>query len=161
VDFSLGHGDALENGNGFFLHPRREFAFADKFFDVGKVAAIFVGMGVVRGAWCVIVRMSVVVMMMFVTVFMRAVVAIVTVFVVLVVFVREVHVELDAGDALPLLLADVQMEAVEFELLDLAREFVRVHAEVEQRADEHIAADAAEDVEVKSFHFQIFIREFR
>ena len=33
---------------------------------------------------------------------------------------------------------------------------VRINAEIQERADEHIAADAAEDVEVKHFHkFQI------
>jgi hypothetical protein len=31
-------------------------------------------------------------------------------------------------------------------------ELVRVNAKVQQRADKHIAADAAENVEVKGFH---------
>jgi len=32
------------------------------------------------------------------------------------------------------------------------RKRVRVHAEVQQRAHKHIATDAAENIEVKSFH---------
>ena len=74
----------------------------------------------------------------------------------MVVFMRKMHVELDAGNALAFVLADVQVEAVELELLQFARELVRVHAEVKQRADEHVTADAAEDVEIKSFHLGSF-----
>ena len=82
-----------------------------------------------------------------------AVIVFVTVMVVVViVVVREVDIELHAGDAGFLLARNVEVIAVELEFLQLAFQLARVHAEVEQRADEHVAADAAEDVEVKSFH---------
>ena len=41
---------------------------------------------------------------------------------------------------------------VQAKLREFALELFEVHAEVEQRADEHVAADAAEDVEVEGLH---------
>ena len=63
------------------------------------------------------------------------------------------HVELHAGDAGFLLAREVQVIAVELELLQLALQPMRVHAQINQRADEHVAADPAENVEIKRFHF--------
>ena len=131
---------------------------------VVTVFAMLVTMFVVRGVWCVRVFVLFMLMVATMTMFVRVMMAVLIVFViatftvlmVVVVFMREMHIELDAGDALAFVLADVQMEAVEFEFLQLAREFVGVHAEVEQRADEHVAADAAEDVEIESFHLGSF-----
>src|SRR5262245_38481228 len=40
-----------------------------------------------------------------------------------------------------------------FQLLQFMLEVVRVHAQINHRADKHVAADTAEDVEIKSFHF--------
>jgi hypothetical protein len=82
--------------------------------------------------------------------FFMCVIATVLVFVF--VFRREVDIELDAGDTLSFLLTDVQMKTGELELFLFARELVRVHAKVQERANKHVTADAAEDVEVKSFH---------
>jgi hypothetical protein len=42
--------------------------------------------------------------------------------------------------------------AVEVELFQFVLELVRINAEIEHRADKHISADAAEDVEVEGFH---------
>jgi len=83
------------------------------------------------------------------------VIATFAVMMIMVVVMREVDIELDPRDALPFILADVQMKAIELKFLQLVRQFVRVHTEIKHRADEHIAADAAEDIEIKSFHFQI------
>ena len=64
----------------------------------------------------------------------------------------DVDIKLHAGDGGFLLARNVEMVAVEFELLQFAFKLVRVHAEVEQRGDEHVAGNAAEKVEVKQFH---------
>ena len=128
---------------------------------VVTVFVVLVTMLVMLGVGCVrvFVRVFVMVVVAPMTVFVRVMMAVLVVFVIatmpvlMVVVVREMHIELDARDALAFILAEVQMEAVELELLQLAGEFVGVHAEVKQRADEHVTADAAEDVKIKSFHF--------
>ena len=66
--------------------------------------------------------------------------------------VGQMDIKLHAGDAGFLLARDVEMIAVEFQLLQLALQLARIRAEVNQRADEHVAADAAENVEIKRFH---------
>ena len=102
---------------------------------------VFVGVAVLV---VLMMRMVVFIMLMFAAVFMM-------------VFMDrcKVDIKLDAGDALAFLLADVEVENVELKFLQLARELVWVNAEVEQCADEHVAADAAKDVEVKRFHFSV------
>ena len=45
-----------------------------------------------------------------------------------VVVIREMHIELDARDALAFVLADVQMKTIELKFLEFASEFVRIHA---------------------------------
>ncbi len=62
------------------------------------------------------------------------------------------HVELHAFDAGFLLARKVQVIAVQLEFLQLALQPMRAHTQINQRADKHIAADATEDVEVKSLH---------
>ena len=47
VDFALGLCNALKHGDGFFLHPRRQFAAPDEFFDFLKRPVLVVMMGVV------------------------------------------------------------------------------------------------------------------
>ena len=42
---------------------------------------------------------------------------------------------------------------VQTEFFQFAFQRLEVHAEIEQGAEEHIAADAAEQVEVEGFHF--------
>jgi hypothetical protein len=67
--------------------------------------------------------------------------------------VGQMNIKLHAGDAGFLFARDVKMIAAEFQLLQLALKPARIRAEVNQRADEHVAADAAENIEVKRFHF--------
>ena len=78
-------------------------------------------------------------------------------FVVMFVVVRQMHVELHAGDGRFFAARNVQVIAVELELLQFALKFFGVHAEVEQRGDEHVAGDAAENVEVKRLHGKIIL----
>src|SRR5262249_3956661 len=60
-----------------------------------------------------------------------------------------------AGDRGTLLPRDVEVIAVEFELFQFAFQFARVHAEVEQRGDEHVAGNAADEVEVERLHAKV------
>ena len=67
--------------------------------------------------------------------------------------VGQMDIKLHALDAGFLLARDVEVVAAEFQLLQLTFQLVRIRAEVNQRADEHVAADAAEYIEIKRFHF--------
>jgi hypothetical protein len=64
----------------------------------------------------------------------------------------EMHVEFRPRDARPLPARHVEVIAIQTELRQLAFELFDVKAQVQHRADEHVTADAAEDIEVKSFH---------
>jgi len=66
----------------------------------------------------------------------------------------EMDIKLHAGDAGFLFMGDVEVAAVELQFLQLALQLDRIRAEVNQRADKHVAADAAENVEIKRFHFK-------
>jgi hypothetical protein len=62
-------------------------------------------------------------------------------------------IELHTSDAGFLPARDVKMITVEFQLLQFTFQLAIIRAEVNQRADEHVAADAAEQIKVKRFHF--------
>lgn len=64
----------------------------------------------------------------------------------------SMDVEFHTFDAALVLSFRVQMEVMEVQLGEFALELLEGDAEVKQRADEHIAADATEDIQVKSFH---------
>ena len=69
------------------------------------------------------------------------------------------HVEFHAADTHLLSPRHVQMPVFELELTQLPLQGTRVNAKINQRADEHVATDAAEDVEVEGFHYhQLFSR---
>jgi len=72
---------------------------------------------------------------------------------VLIMFIRQMHIELGPGNRPTFLPRNVQMVFVQPQLLQLVFERMRVHAEIKHRADEHVAADAAENIEVKRFHY--------
>ena len=65
---------------------------------------------------------------------------------------RQMNVELDAFDAGFLPACNVEVIAVQLQLLQVVLQPVGIHAQIQERADEHIAADAAEKVQVESFH---------
>jgi hypothetical protein len=73
--------------------------------------------------------------------------------VVVIVTMRTVHIEFHAFDVGFGGAADVQMPVlIERQFTQLGFQFPRVHAEVDHGAEKHVAADAAEDVEVESGH---------
>ena len=92
----------------------------------------------------------------FVTMVMMVVVAmlmVVVMWVVMVMIVRQVNIEFHPVDGRLLLARNMQVIAVELELFQLAFQAARIHAQVQQRGDEHVARNAADKVEVKNFHF--------
>ena len=88
-----------------------------------------------------LVRMGVTVMMMRVLMFMPVVV-----------IMSEMDIEFCAFDIQPLLAADVQVITLEFEFGQLALELRKIDPEIEQSADEHVAANPAENVQVDRVH---------
>jgi hypothetical protein len=67
---------------------------------------------------------------------------------VMVMILREVNVEFHSGDGGFLLMRNMQMVAAKLEFFQFAFESVGVHAQIQQRADEHVACDAADEVEI-------------
>ena len=55
----------------------------------------------------------------------------------------QVNIELGPGDQPALRPAGMKVVAVQTQLLHLVFEFMKIHAQIQHRADEHIAADAA------------------
>jgi hypothetical protein len=95
---------------------------------------------------CVVMIMLVIVMGMFVLVVMTVIVLVV---------IGEMNVEFYAGNSGFFLAGDVEVITIDAQFLQFVFELMRVHAEVQQRAEKHIAADAAEDIKVESFHLSI------
>jgi len=62
----------------------------------------------------------------------------------------DIDVELGRRDPAPIDPLDAERESFDAQLLELGLEQFKVEAKVEHRADEHIAADAGETVEVES-----------
>ena len=104
-------------------------------------------------------------MLVSVTVFMQMIVFVVVVvsmlilrFILMVVVMvmsmvmREVNIKLHTLNGRFLLARNVEVIAVQLELSQLTFEPVGLHAQIEQRGDEHVASDAADEVEVKDFH---------
>ena len=65
---------------------------------------------------------------------------------------REVDVKLCAGDAALGGAGDVEVIAAQPEFGQPGFQLLRIEAEVKQSAEEHVAADAADQVEVKRLH---------
>ena len=68
------------------------------------------------------------------------------------VVVREVDIKLHTRDGGFFTAQYVQMVAVQLELLQLALQLGCVHAQVKQRANEHVTGDAAKYIEIECFH---------
>jgi len=69
------------------------------------------------------------------------------------ILVVPVHIEFYATDARLLASRDMDVPAVELEFFQFVFERMSTQAQVDHRAEKHVAADAAEDVEVKRFHW--------
>jgi hypothetical protein len=101
-------------------------------------------------AMVVVVFMPMLVLMltlvsMFLFVFMRMVV-------IVVMFRFEVNVEFRSGNAGALLARDMEVILIERQFLQFALELMEINPQIQESSDEHVAADAAENVEVNRFH---------
>ena len=99
----------------------------------------------------VLMRRSFIVVMMFMPVLVSMFMFVMFGFIVVMIFL-EVDIELGTRDMCALLFRNVQVITVQAKFLQLVFEAVKVHAQVQQRAEKHVAADAAENVEVKRLH---------
>ena len=66
-----------------------------------------------------------------------------------------VNVELHALDVLPLRAVVVHVKVSEVELAEFPLERARPHAEVNESADHHVAANSGNAVQVESFHCKV------
>jgi len=64
----------------------------------------------------------------------------------------EVNLEFGPTDVRPLLAGNMQMIILKAKRRQRLLQAVEVHAQVKQRADEHVATDPAEEVEIERFH---------
>ena len=71
---------------------------------------------------------------------------------VMLVLMREMHIELHPFDVGLVPARDVQMIAFELELFQLPLQFLGINTQIQERADEHIAADAAENIQIQGLH---------
>ena len=153
MDFPLGHRDALEDREGVLFHERREIAPPDERANFRVAAAVRVFVGMVMLLLMALVRVFVLVMFVTVGMRVRAVFRVPrSAFRVFLVRFSLVDAELHALDALPLLALEVHVEVAEVELRQLPFERGGLHAEVAQRTDSHVAADAGDAVEEENFH---------
>jgi hypothetical protein len=68
------------------------------------------------------------------------------------VMVFEVDVEFDTRDAGLLAASDLEMVAADSQFFQFGVQLRRIYSQINERADKHVPADPAEDIEVKRFH---------
>jgi hypothetical protein len=161
VDFPFGDSDALENCDCFFFDPAGERTAQEDLLYFGKRAAmgVLVRMFVVVFVW-IVVSMRVFVfmlvrVMMFVLMmpFVPMLVRMLMFLTMLMLVIRfEVHIKFRSFDPAAGLPRDMQVEFVQAQFIQLPAQVIEGHSEIEERAEEHIAADAAKDIQVKGFH---------
>ena len=116
-----------------------------------------VGMSVVMimtvaGFMMVVMVVAVAVTMVMIIIVIVCMVMPVRVLVGMAVVVREVDIELHTRDGGFFAAQHVQVVPVQLKLLQLALELGCVHAQVNERADEHVAGNAAKNIEIECFH---------
>ena len=72
--------------------------------------------------------------------------------VVVIMLVSQMNIEFHPGNSRFFLARNVEVIAIEPQFLQLMLEAMRINAKIQQRRHKHIAADPAEDIEVKDFH---------
>ena len=70
----------------------------------------------------------------------------------MVVIAGKVNVEFHSFNAGFVAAGDVQVIAFERQLFQFARQLIGIYAQIDQCADEHIAADAAENIQIQGLH---------
>jgi hypothetical protein len=117
-----------------------------------------------EGAVFVVIMMLMLVIVPMVMISMRVAVALPVLMVVMVMVlgmsvpvlvvmcIGQMNIEFYPGNSRFFLARNMEVKTIEPQFLQFMLELMRVHAKVQQCAQKHIAADAAEDIEVKSFH---------
>ncbi len=159
MDFAFGNGNALEHGDRFLLNPVGESARNNEMFNIRKgpamvmfVRVMGLGMGVGMG-WRRLMGVLEFMVPMLREVWVSVMGAsggglCVRCMRPLIVVMTCVDIKLHTGDARFLTTRDVQVIILEIEFLQLALQLVGVQAKIEQCAQEHIAAESAENIEV-------------
>src|ERR1051325_7881737 len=65
---------------------------------------------------------------------------------------RKAHIELNTVNIRFVCTRHMELPAGEFEFSEFTLQRASIHTHINHRADEHVAADAAEDVEIKRVH---------
>jgi len=81
-------------------------------------------------------------------------VTVLVVMVMLMIFVIgfEMDIHFDAGNAAFFLLVHMQVVAFELQLAEFTAELLRAHAQINERAKQHVTTNATKNVEVERFH---------
>ena len=66
--------------------------------------------------------------------------------------IRQMHIKFYPINRAFLPAIGAERVALELEFLQFLFQRIKIHAQIDHRAQKHVAADAAEDVEVKGFH---------
>jgi prepilin-type processing-associated H-X9-DG protein len=164
VNFAFGDGHALKNRQGLLLNPIRKATALEQGPNLRRRPAMpgLMVMVMVMAVDMRVPRFMVMVMAMFVFVTMTVtrLMAVAVrvrwrwrwVGLMLVPGVFQMDVEFRPRDLPALLPGDMQMEFVQPQLVQFPLQCGKVQPKIEQRANKHIAADSAEDVEVKDLH---------
>ena len=180
MNFPFRNRDTMEHRQRFLLHPGRQRAARNQLLDLGIIPSVRIclclmpmmvmfvvlvmGMemrmrmyGAVR--MCVLMRMfrfCLIVVPMFMPVLVRVLMAVFVFMVVpvmMLVIVRKMNIKLHSFYTRFGLAPDMQMVAIEAQLIQFVLQFVRIHAEINQSANQHVAANSAKDVQVERRHF--------
>ena len=89
---------------------------------------------------------------MMVVVMMMLVIVMVMVIVIVVMILLEMHIEFRALNVGLLAAGGMDMEFAEVQFFQLVLQLAEIDTKVEDRPDEHIAADATEHIEIKRLH---------
>ena len=69
-----------------------------------------------------------------------------------IVMALQMNIKLCSFDPRAFLAGDVEMILFQGQLLKLVFELMKIHTEIDQRAEKHIATDAAENIEIEGGH---------
>ena len=132
VDFAFRHSHAAKYGNGLLFHPIRKFTSPNQLLDVRKGSAVPVPVPVlVLVLVLVLMRRSIIVMMlmfMLVVVPMVVIVMMLGVFrVIVVMVVLKMDIEFGSRDLRALLLRNMQVVAIQAELLQVMLKLVEIN----------------------------------
>src|SRR5436190_24143915 len=139
VDFAFGNCDTMEDSDRLLLHPIREAALSDQVPNLRVVASVLVLMLAMVMLMPVFVMVLVMFMLVLMPLFMMMI-------------ILQVNVEFRSLDICLLAFGGVNVEFLQTQFVQRLLQLPEIHSQVEHGADEHVAADPAEHVQIKRFH---------